>query len=60
MPRGGARPGAGRKPSGKHSVQFWVTESEEKYLQKALEECRRLSSYADELKNSSLKSKVIL
>lgn len=38
--RGGARAGAGRKKSNKHTVTFWLTDAEETALKKYLEEMR--------------------
>ena len=38
--RGGKRPGAGRKPSGKVKVQFWVTPEEAECLELKLSEQR--------------------
>lgn len=38
--RGGARAGAGRKKSNKHTVTFWLTDAEESALKKYLEEMR--------------------
>jgi len=39
--RGGAREGAGRKKSNRHTVNFWITDSEEKELRKFLESLRQ-------------------
>jgi len=38
--RGGIRPGAGRKPSGKGKVQYWVTPDEAEFLRLKLSEQR--------------------
>lgn len=38
--RGGKRDGAGRKPSGKSKVQFWVTDNEAEFLRIKLIEQR--------------------
>jgi hypothetical protein len=38
---GGRRPGAGRKPSGRKSIPFWITDEENQELRKYLEEMRR-------------------
>jgi hypothetical protein len=37
---GGARKGAGRKPSGRKNVQFWITEKEEAFLRLQLDAFR--------------------
>lgn len=38
--RGGAREGSGRKRSGRHTVNFWITDDEEAALKQYLEEIR--------------------
>jgi len=38
--RGGKREGAGRKPSGKSKVQYWVTPEEAEFLRLKLQEKR--------------------
>ena len=56
MTRGGDRPGAGRKPSGKRAIQFWVTQSEADYLQKALADFREQKQPEDRTVNMELKN----
>lgn len=38
---GGSRPGAGRKPSGKKSVNFYITEDEKEKMKLYLDELRK-------------------
>ncbi len=38
---GGARPGSGRKPTGRKRVQFWVDTKEEKQLRALLAQLRK-------------------
>lgn len=52
MTRGGYRPGAGRKPSGKRAIQFWVTQSEAEYLKKALNDLREQKQLPDKFSDT--------
>lgn len=56
MTRGGYRLGAGRKPSGKRAIQFWVTQSEAEYLQKALADLREQKQPSGQMTNFELKN----
>lgn len=43
--RGGAREGAGRKPSGKRKAVFYITEEEEKHVRLEIERLRAKEKY---------------
>lgn len=47
MPRGGYREGAGRKPTGRKHVSYYVTESEDKMMRAYLKELRSPNKSTD-------------
>lgn len=58
--RGGARPNAGRKKSGKHTATFWVTAEEESSLRKHLEQLRKPKQHAPTLEELEAKGQTTI